>query len=67
MFNVPSHLKRIGSRLVYSGHNLEFDVTGLSPHTTYSFRVRTSTDGDQSELSESVAITTEEAGSYKKK
>ena len=51
-----------GSRHVYYGKDLCYTITDLEPCTQYSFKLRASTEGDDSPFSDSVTAVTEENG-----
>ena len=52
----------LDTKCVYTGKIPECEVVGLQPSTTYTFKVRAYTEGDESPFSDAVAIITEESG-----
>ncbi|CAH1785419.1 unnamed protein product [Owenia fusiformis] len=50
-----------GNRAVYQGKELSHTFTNLAPYTTFNFRLRASTTGDDSPCSDPVTVTTEES------
>lgn len=52
----------LGNKIVYSGRSLQHEVTGLQSNMQYTFKVRACTEGDESAFSDTVSVTTEEAG-----
>jgi len=55
----------LGSHLVYSGPEVCFTASNLKPHTQYSFKLRACTEGDESPMSETTTVTTEETGNFR--
>ncbi|KAH9512444.1 hypothetical protein Btru_039590 [Bulinus truncatus] len=49
-----------GSHCCYRGSICQFEVSSLTPNTVYSFKIKASTEVDESSFSESVQVTTEE-------
>ncbi|GFO49572.1 usherin, partial [Plakobranchus ocellatus] len=49
-----------GSKCFYNGPACQCEISHLSPHTTYNFKVRAVTEGDESAFSETSSATTEE-------
>ncbi|GFR92056.1 usherin [Elysia marginata] len=49
-----------GSKCFYTGTACQCEISHLSPHTVYHFKVRAVTDGDESAFSEASTATTEE-------
>ena len=47
---------------MYSGKDLSIHISDLQPYTTYNFKLRTHTEGDDSPFSETIQVTTDEAG-----
>ncbi|XP_046547775.1 uncharacterized protein LOC124257686 [Haliotis rubra] len=50
-----------GGRCVYNGRECSCEVNDLSPYTQYSLRMRACTEGDESQYTDTVQVTTEEA------
>lgn len=51
-----------GARCVYQGRDLQHVVDDLEPFTCYTFKLRATTEGDDSAFSDPVVVTTDEAG-----
>ncbi|WAR31136.1 DSCL-like protein [Mya arenaria] len=56
----PSPPNVIGSKCVYTGKQCECEISGLTPNTPYTYKLRAYTDGDESPFSDIVAALTEE-------
>ncbi|XP_067664231.1 uncharacterized protein [Haliotis asinina] len=50
-----------GGHCVYNGRECSCDLDDLSPYTQYSLRMRACTEGDESQYSDTVQVTTDEA------
>ncbi len=50
------------TRPMWRGADTQCTLSNLSPNTVYSFKLRASTEGDDSPLSEVAMVTTDETG-----
>ncbi|XP_033764202.1 uncharacterized protein LOC117345255 isoform X3 [Pecten maximus] len=49
------------TKCIFTGKELEFDISGLQPCTQYSYKLRAYTEGDESPFSDFAVIVTEES------